>query len=277
MNPTGKLGGAGVWVTRPLHQARALAERIAAEGGRAVCLPAMDIVDVEDPKSVSDIVGRLELFHLAIFVSANAVNRGLRYVATRGEDGPMARVGLSPGMAGAFWPASVPVAAIGKATAKALRAAGVPPDFQSAPPYNSESLVADRRLRTEAIAGARVVIFRGVGGRALLGETLAGRSARVTYAEVYRRVLPGWRKTAPFPLDRIQVIVATSGEGLENLFAMAADAERERLRETPFVVIGERMAAAARDLGIRHPPIVAGTASDDGIMAALCAWPGPGR
>ncbi|NNJ84278.1 MAG: uroporphyrinogen-III synthase [Gammaproteobacteria bacterium] len=283
-NP-GKLTGVGVWVTRPLHQAGSLAKRIEAEGGQAICLPVIAIADVDDPETVMALVKRLDSFDLAIFVSANAVERGLGYVYAHRENGHVQRPVIpnnAPDDAVAFavrgtWPASLPVAAIGKATAKALAAAGIPCAIQAAPPYNSESLLANAALQSDAIAGRRVIIFRGVGGRTLLGDTLRARGARVTYAEVYRRTLPQWPRTTPIPWDRIEIIVVTSGEGLENLFAMVNartgdtvdDSVRERLRETPLIVISERMAEIAHRLGYRHPPIIARSASDEAILDAL--------
>ncbi|VFM97695.1 MAG: uroporphyrinogen-III synthase [Candidatus Kentron sp. G] len=250
-----RLTGAGIWVTRPLHQAESLAKAIEAEGGEAICLPVIAIADVEDPQTPMAIVERLERFDLAIFVSANAVERGLGYVG-RGN-----------------WPALVPVAAIGKATARALAKAGLVSAIQSPPPYNSEALLTTAALQADAIAGRRVVIFRGVGGRALLGDTLAHRGALVTYAEVYRRTLPEWRQTTPIPWDRIRVIVVTSAEGLDNLFGMMDDdAERERLRRIPLVVISERMSGLVRELGNRCPPIVAERASNEAILNALLAF-----
>nr|VFJ62620.1 MAG: uroporphyrinogen-III synthase [Candidatus Kentron sp. FM]VFJ63083.1 MAG: uroporphyrinogen-III synthase [Candidatus Kentron sp. FM]VFK14326.1 MAG: uroporphyrinogen-III synthase [Candidatus Kentron sp. FM] len=251
-----RLTGAGVWITRPLHQAESLAKAIEAQGGEAICLPVIAIEDVEDPRDPMAIVERLDSFDLAIFVSANAVARGLGYVESRGN-----------------WPAQVQVAAIGKATARALASAGLVSAVQSPPPYNSEALLTTTALQADAIAGRRVVIFRGVGGRALLGDTLAHRGALVTYAEVYRRTRPRWRQTTPIPWDRIQVIVVTSAEGLGNLFGMMNDdAERERLREIPLVVISERMGGLVRELGSRCPPIVAERASNEAILDALLAF-----
>nr|VFJ70295.1 MAG: uroporphyrinogen-III synthase [Candidatus Kentron sp. FW] len=247
--------GVGVWVTRPVRQADALARCIEKEGGQVIRLPVMAIMDVDDREAVTALMDRLDGFDLAIFVSVNAVRRGLDYVG-----------GVEN------WPAGVGVSAIGRATAGALEEMGLFCTFEPVPPYNSESLLAVPELQAEAIAGTRVIIFRGVGGRALLGETLMARGAWVEYAEVYRRGLPEWVGTVSIPWDRIEVIVVTSGEGIENLFTIADDRERERLCRMPFVVIGERMAKLVERFGGCYPPIVADSASDEAIVSALCTW-----
>jgi len=252
---TGRLTGIGVWVTRPVGQADALARCIEEEGGEAIQLPVITITDVNNQEPVMALMDRLEDFDLAIFVSVNAVHKGLGYVGGVGN-----------------WPMRVRVAAIGKATVKALEEIGLFCTFYPLPPYNSESLLALPELQAEIITGHRVIIFRGVGGRTLLGETLTNRGAQVEYAEVYYRSLPEWVGTVSIPWDQIGVIVVTSGEGMENLFTMAGNRERERLRRTPFVVIGQRMAKLVERFGVHRPPIIADNASDTAILAALCAW-----
>ena len=261
---TNGLTGIGVWVTRPSHQAEPLAKRVERLGGQAVRLPVIAITDVAQPQAVIAIVDRLERFDLAIFVSANAVRQGLRYVSRRNN--------RFENWAPEDWPEKVQIAAIGKATAKTLAVAGLSCAFEPSAPYNSEALLAVSALQKDMIIGRRVLIFRGVGGRTLLGDTLAARAAKVEYADVYQRTLPPWRQTIAIPWQSIQVIVVTSTEGLENLFAIVHESEHQRLCETPFVVISQRMVEVARRLGIKNSPIFADNASDDGILDALLNW-----
>nr|VFK37482.1 MAG: uroporphyrinogen-III synthase [Candidatus Kentron sp. SD]VFK42239.1 MAG: uroporphyrinogen-III synthase [Candidatus Kentron sp. SD]VFK79678.1 MAG: uroporphyrinogen-III synthase [Candidatus Kentron sp. SD] len=252
---TARLAGIGVWVTRPIGQANTLARYIEEEGGHAISLPLIAIADMDDRGPILALMDRLNDFDLAIFVSANAVRKGIDYIGGTKN-----------------WPIDIRIATIGKATAKALEEIGLFCTFEPAPPYNSESLLALPELQAEIMADKPVIIFRGVGGRALLGETLAARGARVEYAEVYRRSLPPWVGTASIPWDRIEVIVLTSGEGIQNLFAIANNQEQERLRRTPLVVIGERMARLVERFGDLRSPIIASNASDAAILDALCTW-----
>jgi len=254
MPPSDELRGLAVMVTRPAHQARTLCEMIESQGGHVICFPVLEIADIEDPEAVAAQVNRLDAYDIGIFVSANAVAKGVPMVLTRRR-----------------WPADTRIAAIGERTAQALERHGLRVDIRPVDGFNSESLLATDELR--AVKGKNVIVFRGQGGRELLAQTLAERGARVEYAEVYRRSRPAGRlgealQGHPFP----DIIVITSGEGLENLYAMTDEGERERLLATPLLVISQRIGEKARALGFTQPPVVSGQASDAGIVAAIRDW-----
>ena len=254
MPPSNDLQGLTVMVTRPAHQARALCEMIESRGGHVICFPVLEIADVEDPGPVAAQIGRLHAYDIGIFVSANAVAKGVPMVLARRP-----------------WPAHTRIAAIGERTGRELENHGLRVDIRPVGGYNSESLLAAGELH--AVGGKNVIIFRGQGGRELLAQTLAQRGAHVDYAEVYRRVRPAARlgealQAHPFP----DIIVITSGEGLENLHAMADEGERARLLATPLLVISQRIGETARALGFTQPPVVSGQASDEGIVEAIRDW-----
>jgi uroporphyrinogen-III synthase len=124
-----------------------------------------------------------------------------------------------------------------------------------------------------AVGGKRVVVFRGDGGRELLGDTLRARGATVDYVECYRRARPA---TDAGPLVRalergeIDAVVVSSSEGLRNLFDMVGEAGRQPLQRTPLFAPHARIAAGARALGCEQ---VIGTAPGDaGLAAALAAF-----
>ncbi len=253
----GRLAGAGVLVTRPMHQGERLARRIEAEGGRAIVFPALEIADPEDPAAVARIVTRLDAFDLAIFISPNAVRRALPAIHARG---PL--------------PGRLRLVAVGEGTAQALAEAGHPGALAPIGRFDSEALLALPEL--QAVAGRRIVIFRGAGGRELLGDTLRARGAEVTYAECYRRVAPSAADPAPliarWRAGEVQIVTVTSVETLHNLRDLLGAPGRALLLATPVLVAGERQAAACRELGFRHAPVVAASARDDAILDALLAW-----
>src|SRR6185295_12379471 len=92
---------------------------------------------------------------------------------------------------------------------------------------DSEALLAAPELAD--VTGKRVLIVRGEGGRALLGNMLAARGATVNYAECYRRVRPV-ADAAPLIADwqrgLIHAVTVSSAEGLDNLLAMTGSEGR---------------------------------------------------
>ncbi|CAL1241544.1 uroporphyrinogen-III synthase [Candidatus Methylocalor cossyra] len=252
------LAGISVLVTRPAEQADGLCALIEAAGGRARRLPLLAIAPTGNAAAQAAL-SQPEQWDWVIFLSANAVRWAP--AIDRWPRRPRPRL-----------------AAIGAATAAALRAAGLPVDLIPEPQFNTESLLANPALRQ--VAGARILIVRGVGGRELLAEVLGQRGAEIAYAEVYRRIRPTVDAAALIELWRgggVDAVVATSGETLQHLMELLGPVGAEFADRTPLVVIGTRLAELARRHGWRRV-LVAEPASDRGIADALrhCRRPPPG-
>jgi len=249
---SGPLAGRTVLVTRPAHQAAALAQAIRAAGGTAFEFPALDIEAVPlDALSVP--LAQLAKADMAIFISPNAAQFGMAAIRASGC--------LSP---------STEVFAVGPGTARALRAQGVS-GIVTPVGQDSEALLALPQL-TE-VAGKRVVIVRGVGGRALLAAALAARGARVDFLECYRRVRPQ-ADAAPLLVrwhtGRIDAVTVTSAETLHNLAALLGEAGASLLANTPLFAPHEKIAEAARRFGIAH--VIATPGGDAGLVDGLINW-----
>lgn len=188
------LAGQPCLVLRPAPDGERLCAALRSLGLVVRHLPSLEIhpiLTADPPAPPADII---------VFVSRNAVRHGIAVVSSA----PKAAI-----------------AAIGAGTAAELAATGQPPDILPPEGYDSEAL-----LQAPALAdprGAIVWIVRGRGGRALLGDTLSRRGARVHYIEVYERRLA---EIAP-PVcaealtlltgDTPPWLVATSVESLEAL------------------------------------------------------------
>jgi uroporphyrinogen-III synthase len=248
------LKGKNIVVTRPAHQSQAFARLIKNAGGRPILFPAIEIRDVKDPWSVTRLVDRLDQYDLAIFVSPNAVERAMNLISARRK-----------------FPRRLQVATVGGASVRALEGFGITGVVAPQGRYDSESLLDLPALA--ALKGLRVVIFRGEGGRELLGETLRERGAVVEYAECYRRVKP---ELDAAPLLQvwsgkgIDAITVTSSEGLRNFAEMVGPAGRERLLDTPLFVPHPRIAEAAHGLKVRKV-IVTGP-GDEGLLTGLAHY-----
>ena len=248
------LAGRRVVVTRPAGQAAHLAALIRAAGGEALLYPVLEIFPIGESAQLRALIEHLETFDLAIFVSANAVNSALALVRARRP-----------------WPPALRVATVGRGSERELERHGFAGVIAPRERFDSEGLLALPELAR--MQGRRVVIFRGEGGRELLGETLAGRGATVEYAECYRRGRPD---ADPAPLlDRyarqeLDAFTVTSSEGLANLHAMLGEAGRQCLQHTPLFAPHERIAAAARALNVRT--VVLTGPGDEGLVAGLTGF-----
>ncbi len=252
-----RLQGLNVLVTRPGHQCGPLCAMLESEGATPVQFPVLAIEPVADSEALTAQFDALPEQQLVIFTSPNAVNACMDIMRRQGRD----------------WPQGPEVAAIGRATADALAAAGVPVAVCPEGPYTSEGLLAHPRLHQ--VSGQRILLIRGEGGRQLLTDTLRERGAEVGLLEVYRRIRP---EADPAPLlerwDRggLDVVVVTSLEGLDNLIALVGPDGREALLGTGLVTVSGRVATAARVRGFQGGIVVAPEASDGGLIEGLVRW-----
>lgn len=242
------LTGLSVLVTRPAPQAAVLAANIAALGGEAVVLPAIEIVPI-----TATVTG--DSHDLVIFASVNAVEHGARLINRT---------------------STTRIAAIGKATAAALAAARLTADIVPATGFDSEALLAHPDLHLAP--GSRVLIVRGAGGRELMQETFTEQGCSVEMLDVYERVLPAVDATLRTQLETnwaaggINIVTATSVETLRNLTALLSERGRELLKNTPLVVASRRIRQAAIDAGLCGECIVAAGADDQSFIGALSQW-----
>jgi uroporphyrinogen-III synthase len=233
------LRGRGILVTRPGERAGNLARLIDGAGGRAYLFPAIDIQDLPPPRELE----QLDKFDLAVFVSPTAVSKIMAHLAA--------------------WPSAVRAAAVGGGTRRELERRGVASVIAPQVGADSEALLALPEMRQ--VAGKRIVIFRGEGGRELLGDTLRSRGAEVAYAESYRRTRPTRQRL--WKEDEIDAVTVSSSQGLANLFEVLNGAF---LRARPLFVPHSRVAGSARERGVQEV-VVAGP-SDEQVLEALVAY-----
>ncbi len=245
-----RLEGLGVVVTRPRNAGEPLAAALSREGAKTWLLPALAIEDLEPQPALQALLAGISRFDMAIFVSANAVEKGLAMAAR-----------FAP------WPPAIAIAAIGEATAQALRNSGhvnviSPPDR-----HDSEGLLALPQLRDAR--GRNIIVFRGEGGRERLKEALEERGATVTYAECYRRVRPDVDPTpvvTALSRGEVHAVSVLSGETLGNFVAMIG-AGTERLADVALVV--PHAAVGARPEARRFARVFVAEHGAEGLIEAL--------
>ena len=248
---SGPLRGARIVITRPARQAAGLAQQIAALGGKPVMFPAIVILPPADRSALERAQRDLPQYDYAVFVSANAVEYGVGDPAS--------------------WPCHLVALAPGPGTASALAAVGIGQVRIPATTMDSEGLLALPELAD--VTGKRIVIYRGSGGRELLGETLSERGAQVDYVECYRRAKPhGDFATmgAAWRAGEIEALTLTTSEGLDNLWELFDGVTRTSMAATPTFVPHPRIAERARTLGFGRVTVTAPT--DAGLVASLLEY-----
>ncbi|MBU3694774.1 MAG: uroporphyrinogen-III synthase [Rhodocyclaceae bacterium] len=237
-------GAARVVVTRPAGQSAGLVAALREAGLQPVELPLLELVALPPPMGARRMGTATDL---VVAVSPSAVTFGRDWWS--GE-----------------WPPACAVAGVGAGTGRAWRAEGAQTVIEPAGVGDSEALLAHPAL--QQVAGRRVFILRGEGGRDLLGPTLRARGAEVDECLCYRRQMPAGLalRVAGVLRDPPAAWTVTSTEALAHLDAAWPAATP---RTAPLFAPHPRIAAAARRSGWLTLPSGSG---DAGLMTALQAW-----
>ena len=249
---TDLLKGFGIAITRPLDQAKNLSIAIEQQGGNSILFPLIAISPLSDYSEFDEKISELLQFDWAIFISSNAV------------DNAMPRIIKQYGRV----PDTLKFAAIGPQTAKQLASYGVQHVLIPNVRFDSEALLALSEMH--AVNHQRIMIFRGIGGRELLAETLQQRGAKLDFAECYQRINPQincklldqlWQE------NKCHALVVTSSEAMRNLLAMTHQGNDEWIRNIAICVNHARIAEEASAAGLEV--YIASASGDASMLSCL--------
>lgn len=252
------LKGYSVLVTRPQDQAVGLCSAIEAEGGQAISAPMIAIRPVAQTKHSNATIGQLEQYGHIIFVSRNAVEFGLSLIEKSDQQLTHQQI-----------------YAVGVGTASSLKERGVGEVATPRTEFTSEGLLQLDSLQAPRIKDGNILIFRGVGGREHLAETLEKRGATVNYCEVYERLVPDTSVKDTLSQAGIaepDIGVITSLEGLTNFVDKIEDEGLDLLFDMTLLVVGSRIAREVDKLGFTNPPVIVDNPNDDSIIDFLKRW-----
>jgi uroporphyrinogen-III synthase len=249
--PDRPLAGRRIAVTRPREQGASLAAELERLGARAPLVPLVDVVPLDDPTELDHAVRKLGRYDWIVFTSVNGV------AAFRERLPSGVRLG------------SVNVAAVGPATAAAVRELGVEPAF--VPQRFEGAAIADGLGKLE---GMRVLVPQGDLASPLLDEELRERGAVVDAVVAYRTAAREPSADELGELDTADAIVLASGSAARSLASLAGRAPG--IGTAFHVCIGPRTAEVAREEGLTVD-LVADEASADGIIQALTTHFGGSR
>jgi uroporphyrinogen III methyltransferase/synthase len=232
------LAGRRIVITRRREQAGGLSEALRKRGAIPVELPTIALAPPASWQPVDRALRRLESYDWVIFTSANGVESFFsRLKRHRGKEKALPKARL---------------AAIGPATARALRAKGfradvVPDEFRA------EGLLA--ALRDERWRGKQVLLARAAQAREILPQELRRRGARVEVVAVYETIVPQRSKqrarTVFSARRKPDAITFTSSSTVKNFFALGGRRWARRvLAGVTIATIGPVTSRTARALGL---------------------------
>jgi uroporphyrinogen III methyltransferase/synthase len=242
------LAGRTVLVTRPRHQAPALAERLEAYGAEVVAVPTIVLEPPDDPAALARAVAEAGSYDWIVFTSTNGVRTFFeRFGAAHRDVRELARPRI---------------AAIGLETARALEALMLRPALVPAE-YRAEALLA--AFADEPLAGRRVLLPRAAGARAVLRDELARLGAHVDDVATYRARRPTPAEAAPlfdaFDAGRLDAVTCTSSSTVRNFAELLGAARLAAI------------ASSGRPLLASIGPVTSETARECGLAVAIEAAP----
>ncbi len=243
-----------VLVTRPGSRGAELVSQLSAVGAETHSANILEIQLQADSAEMRSALSEIQTSTILVFVSVHAVNALEQALILNRQT----------------LPAGVRIAAVGEATAGALKKLDMAVAFSPLEEMNSEGLIAC--FKDISLSNQKVILFRGQTGRTLLSETFRERGATVIEIESYSRryqqqdfgpVLSG------FTADKQRTVIVTSVELLEGLVQCLSNQEQKtRLFSSDLVVLSQRIADAAIATGFAGQVVVARETSNAGLLKA---------
>lgn len=251
MIPTQELHAYSVWLTGPERPYQRLLNAIEMASGHYWHQPVIQVVPPTPGvlAQARDLWRATRPWDICLFTSRPAV------AAARDLGGA---------------PENALLGAVGKASAEAVTSAFGRPCFAPQVDAGGMALLEHPALTPARIAGKRILILQGEGGRDNLDAGLRERGAQVTVARVYAR--------APAPIDLALVRTALAGKPIISVSSVAiaealASAALVQNAEWPLtsqvLAWSPRIGAVLASLGYRGPVRSAETATPVGLFAGL--------
>jgi uroporphyrinogen-III synthase/uroporphyrinogen III methyltransferase/synthase len=247
------LAGRRVLVTRAAHQASKLSDGLRALGAEPVEVPVLEIRPPASFGPLDAALRQLDSYNWLILTSANVA----RVLQER-----TAALGTSLSQY-----ASLHVAAVGSATAKAAIDAGIKVEFIPES-YVAESLVEGLLGK---VAGQRILLARAAVARDVIPDAMRAAGAQVDVVDAYQNLVP---EAAPEQLRRalVQGIDATTFTSSSSANHLAEAVDKAGLPwplpGVPAVSIGPVTSQTLRELGW-EPAAEADPHDIPGLIAAV--------
>ncbi len=247
------LFGKTVIVTRARAQASALTKKLEAQGARVLEVPAIKIVPPADFAPLDKAIAEIDTYKWLILTSVNGVEYFFNRLQKAGKDSR------------ALW--GIKIAAIGSATAEALKGYGITADLIPSA-YKAEEL-ADA-LAEDTKAGDKLLLARAKVARNVLPERLRALGAHVDVVAAYETVSDCQNKEElleALESGEASVVTFTSSSTVTNLLDVLGD-KKDLLNKVALAAIGPVTAETLEKNGLK-PAISAAEYTIDGLMTAI--------
>ena len=231
--------GKGVVVTRAREQASDSAALLAELGAHVIQFPTIEISPLADYGPVREAIARLASYDLVIFTSVNGVRHFWAQLGDLGLD--------SRALAG------LKVAAIGPATAEAVKARGVTPDFVPEKYVAESAAQGIVALFGGDMSGRRALLPRAREARDVLPKTLEAAGAVVDILPVYETLPSAARRDdmlAMLEAGEIQCITFGSSSTVTNFLSLVPVETLKRHPDVKLACIGPITAKTLEDAGL---------------------------
>lgn len=251
MTPPLPLSGIRVVVTRAAHQAEGLSTAFAAAGATVEPLPLLEICPPADPRPLERAASELSLYDWLVFTSTNAVDAFLP-------------------LTGGALPSRLQVAAVGAATAEALRNEGIEVHLQAAGGRSdAEGLLA--ALAPRVARQRRVLLPQAADARPTLVEGLAEAGADPVAVIAYDKRLPAGaaeRARELFGASPLGWVTFTSPRIVRHFAGLFGAGWERRRSELRAASIGRVTTAELRRQGV-EPAAEATSPGDEALVEAV--------
>lgn len=233
--------------TRPTERAAPLTEHLSKNGFDVVELPLLSLANRETSSDDLAVMASWlkGSFQALVIVSPTAAESGLEAWQQLIDDGLATALNQPPS----------PIIAVGDATAKVLHDSILTRQFDILQPLiaNNEGMLAMPEIAALQ-QGDSLLVWRGLGGRRLLVDTLAARGVGIDSIAWYERLMPddaannfkNWQQNYAPEVNAPQpIVIVSSGTAFENWQAILQNSKfhpKQSLNDFTYVVLGERLA-----------------------------------
>ena len=233
------LFGKCILVTLAGHQASSLSQLLSERGAQAIELPAIEIQPIENNNELEKAIKSLNDYNWLVFTSVNAISVFWLALEKQKKD--------SRTLSG------LKICAIGPATAQALEAKGIRPDFIPAVHTNEGLVKGLKEAFPKGLAGQKFLLPRAEIADSALVEGITGLGAAVDNIPVYQTIPAAAAISQARDLlakGKVDVITFTSSSTVNNLVE-SFKGEKIELNGAKVASIGPKTTETAVKAGLK--------------------------